>query len=465
MMKYSIHISGHHFNAIKHHLYPGDGMEAVAVALCGRHSHGDLTQLLVHDAIMIPHAECERHTDLLRWKTDRILPYLERVMSHDFGILKIHSHPGGYDRFSATDDEADEELFTSVFGWASTDNVHASAIMLPDGRIFGRCFLPDLQTVSIDKITVAGDVIKVFENDENDVTVDQIGLRTAQAFGDKTYAMLKGLTIGIVGGSGTGSLLVEQLLRLGARRIVLVDPDIVEYKNLNRIIQATKTDADNQRRKVDVLSQHAAAVELGTEVVSFASNLYENIDAIRALISSDILFGCVDSYDGRYLLNQISTFYLKPYFDVGVRLNADGKGGIDKICVSAHYIQPGKSSLISRGVFNMEDVKAAALLRRNPLEYERQKKEKYIKGVQVGSPAVISVNMMAAAHTVNDFLNRIHPYRIPKPECSAWSMIDLTENIIQDVAETDLQTDIFLAKRVGRGDVLPFLEISEILAS
>ena len=451
-MKCSIHISGDHYKTIQRHLYPGDELEAVAVALCGRHCNGSITQLLVQDVTFIPHGECERFRGLLKWKTDRIHPYFEKVMKHDSAILKIHSHPGGFADFSPTDDVADAELFESVFGWSDTDNVHASAIMLPDGRIFGRCFQPNLETGPISKVVIAGDTIRIFRHDGDDVLTDEFGLRTAQVFGERTYSMLKGLTVGVVGGSGTGCLIIEQLIRLGVGRIVIVDPDFVEEKNLNRIIQATQSDAVNRRTKVDVLASHAMTVGLGTEIVTFDSNIYDSIDAIRSLISCDIVFGCVDSYDGRFLLNQLSTFYLKPYFDMGVRLDADGNGGIDKICMSSHYFQPGKSSFISRGVFSMDDVVAASLLRRDKEEYERQKKAKYIKNVQVDRPAVVSVNMMAASHAVNDFLNRIHPYKLPEPQMSAWSTIDLTENFIQDVAESDLQPDEYLAKRVGFGE-------------
>ena len=48
------------------------------------------------------------------------------------------------------------------------------------------------------------------------------------------------MSIAVVGCSGTGSPVIEQLARLGVGRLVLVDPDRVEEKNLNRIVNATR---------------------------------------------------------------------------------------------------------------------------------------------------------------------------------------------------------------------------------
>jgi hypothetical protein len=60
-------------------------------------------------------------------------------------------------------------------------------------------------------------------------------LRHAQAFGNGTTDLLRSMSVAVVGCSGTGSFVAEQLARLGIGRLVLVDPDIAGEKNLNRI--------------------------------------------------------------------------------------------------------------------------------------------------------------------------------------------------------------------------------------
>lgn len=461
-MALQLRISGLHHEILKQHLLPTDGREAVAVALCGRHNNGNEKILMIHDLTLIPHNECyTREWDVLCWPTQRIIPYFERIAKNDLAILKIHSHPGGYEKFSNVDDASDHEFFDSVFGWATNNEPHASAVMLPEGKIFGRFFFDDLHHEPIDNISIAGDVIHHYKK-KNDCVIDEFALRTVQAFGEKTYQSLRNMTVGVVGCSGTGSPLIEQLVRLGIGRIILIDPDTVELKNLNRILHTTVKNAKNHTSKVEVIAKAIKAIGLGTKVITFQANLYDSKEALRSLITCDVIFGCMDSVDGRHLLNQLCSFYLVPYIDLGVKLEADGNGGIEKICATVHYIQPGKSSLLTRGQYSIEEVRAAGQYRKNPDEYENLKKEAYIKNVNVNNPAVISVNMQIASHAINEFLNRVHPYKSELPNQYAASTIDVTESYIVNVPETDFETDSYLRRKIGRGDMAPFIEMPEL---
>ena len=461
-MELQLRISGFHYEILKQHLFPADGREAVAVALCGRYHDSGSEILLIHDVTLIPHNECiSREQDLLQWPTERIQPYFDRIGKVDFALLKIHSHPGGYDKFSKTDDISDRELFDSVFGWSISDKPHVSAVMLPDGKIFGRFFFSDLHHEPINKITIAGDTILQFVSLKKNNNAD-FALRTIQAFGELTYDRLSQLSVGVVGCSGTGSPVIEQLVRLGVGKLVLVDPDVVEMKNLNRILNTTKEDAQQGKSKVLTLADAIKKIGLGTVVDGWQVNLYDDVDALKTLIKCDVVFGCMDSVDGRHLLNQLSSFYLIPYFDLGVKLEADGIGGINKICGTVHYLQPCKSSLITRGIYTTEDVRASSQYRKDPKEFENLRKNAYIKNVHVNIPAVISVNMQIASHAVNEFLNRIHPYKSESPSYYAVSTIDITEGYIVNSNEADFQVDAYLKKKSGRGDMVPFIEMPEL---
>ena len=462
-MELQLRISGLHYQQLKHHLFPSDGKEAVAIALCGRFSNIDAEYLLVHDITLIPNEECKnREDDIITWSTKRIEPYFERIARSDLALLKIHSHPGGYSQFSETDDYSDQEFFDSAFGWSISEKPHASAVMLPSGEIFGRFFFSDLHHEPINRILSADDVIQIFSN-TNRLETSEFAKRTIQAFGERTYNSLNNLSVGVIGCSGTGSPTIEQLVRLGVKKIVLVDPDLIEEKNLNRILNSTMEEAKRKFSKVSVLAKAIKNIGLGTSVEIFQNNLYDNIKVVKALIECDILFGCMDSVDGRHLLNQLCSFYLIPYFDIGVKLEADGKGSIDQICATVNYIQPGKSSLISRGLYTIEDLRASSQFRKNPEEFENLKRNAYIKNVNVNNPAVISINMQIASHAINDFLNRIHPYKKEHPSQYASSTIDISNGYIVNSSESSFEVDPYLRKKSGRGDMLPFVEISELL--
>ena len=108
-------------------------------------------------------------------------------------------------------------------------------------------------------------------------------------------------------------------------------------------------DAQRGRFKVDVAARAVDNMGLGTVVEKHPRNLFDP-DTVRAVGSCDVVFGCMDSIDGRHLLNKLATFYVIPYFDLGVKLEADGRGGVDQVCGTVHYLQPGGSSLLSRHV-------------------------------------------------------------------------------------------------------------------
>jgi hypothetical protein len=168
----------------------------------------------------------------------------------------------------------------------------------------------------------------------------------------------------------------------------------------------------------------------------------------------------MDSVDGRDLLNRLATFYCLPYIDVGVRLIADGQGGVDQICGTVHYLQPGGSSLLSRGVYSASDIQASALRRESPERYAALLQEKYITGVQEERPAVISVNTFYASLAVNELLARLHPYRDDGNAEFASYGISLTQARI--VAAREDEPCLVLARHVGRGDVRPLLNMPEL---
>ena len=461
-MKTILRMTGLQHEQLRRHLFPGDGFEAVAVALCGRRAGKDNHILTVREIKLIPYEECQERTPLrVTWSTESVVPMLNKASENGDAILKIHSHPGWYPKFSETDDIADSELFESIYGWTDSDAPHASCVMLPDGKMFGRIIEPDGRFTPLTTIAVAGDDLHFWHSDENfgKSSVPEFARRHAQAFGAGTFDILRRLSVAVVGCSGTGSPIIEMLARLGVGRLVIIDPDRVEEKNLNRILNATLEDARRGEFKVDVLARAVRQMGTGTEVVPIAENLY-NAEIVKTVAECDVLIGCMDSVDGRHLLNKIAVFYSIPYFDIGVKLIADGDGGVEQICGTVHYLQPDRSSLFSRGTYTMKQFAAASLKRGNPQEYEKQREEKYIVGVQEDRPAVISVNMLFASLAVGELLARLHHFRDDDNENFAATRISLTQ--AHTYYEPEGKPCRMFARHVGRGDVSPLLEMSEL---
>lgn len=462
-MKTILRLTGSQHMWLKSHLFPGDGNEAVALALCGRRAGESAHILTVRKIFPVPYEECSVRTPVrVTWSTRVMLPLLEEAAKRGMAILKIHSHPGGLEEFSEFDDKSDRDLFTSVQGWTGSELPHASAIMLPDGRIFGRSVGEQGEFVNLQCVSVAGDDIHFWRH-PNEVkavaSMPEFARRHAQAFGVGTTSRLRRLAVAVVGYSGTGSPVVEQLARLGVGKLVIVDPDRVELKNLNRILNATMEDALSGSYKVDVAERAIRAMGLGTEVLPLARNLYD-AEVVKVVAGCDVLFGCMDSVDGRHLLNRLAAFYSLPYFDVGVKLEADRVGGIEQVCGTVHYLQPDGSSLLSRRVYTLEQLHSAGVRRTNPDAYKEQLQSKYIIGVREDRPAVISVNMQIASLAVNEFLARLHPYRDEPNSEFAIHRISISQ--AQIYREPDGAPCPVLSRHVGRGDSTPLLDMPEL---
>ena len=466
-MDYELRFPGKFHQQLRQHLFPDDGLEAVAVVLCGRHENEGCSILLAHQVVMIPYGECDRRPDRITWSTRRVIPLLEAVEKRNFAILKIHSHPGGYDQFSDIDDASDDQFFSTVFSWSETDQVHGSAIMLPDGKVFGRVVARDLRKTALDTVSVAGDQIRIWRAATapvDDLQEEGFSLRNRQVFGESTHFLLRGLRVGVVGCSGTGSPTIEQWYRLGVGELVLVDPKPVEDRNLNRIIQSKKEDVRQGLNKTDMLKAAIEGVELGTRVYSYPVSLFDSKEVLLRLIRCHILVGCVDSAEGRHLLGQLANFYVLPYFDLGVRLNADGHGGINSISAMAHYIQPGMSSLLSRNAYSIERLEAEGLARRSPEECAKRLKAGYIRNANEERPAVLPVNMLISSMGMIDCLNRLHdrPFKEDSPAEYARMLMDYAGNCIENRAEHKFPVDEPASRFTGRGDCKPFLRMPDL---
>lgn len=397
--------------AVFKHLFPGDGLEAAAILLCNQGTGKQFHRLLATDILSLPHSHSRRKKNFVSWPFGNYLPP-EKISEIDLcgqSIVTIHSHPKGYGRFSEIDDLNDRELFPSVCNWFDDNRPNGSAIMLSNGAINARTVDAHGKFANLATISVVGNNIRLWKQDEKKKQTAYQSKLT-QTFGKGTLELLRNMRVGVIGCSGTGSIIIELLVRNCVGELVIVDNDILEEKNLNRIINSTMNAASKKQPKVLAIKQAIRAMGMGTEVKAL-QGLTDSPDVVEALVDCDVIFGCVDSAFGRYHLDCLASAYLIPYFDVGVDIDADGKGSITSADAVSHYIHPEGGSLLSRGAYTMEQVTAENWQRKDPSYYQEQRVAGYLAAVGEEQPAVMSVNMQAACMAFNDFMARIHTYR------------------------------------------------------
>ncbi len=444
--------------ALHRHLFPGDGKEAAAVALCGVALAGELAKLTIHHLELIPYADCLREPDRLIWPTDRVVPLLGRAEDEGLGIVKFHSHMGGLGDFSKADDASDGDLFDCVTAWLP-HRPHASVIMLPDRAMSGRVFIGPDRATPLRMIGVVGDRIFLNHPREHLRALNQEA--TLQVFGELTVQQLVALVVVVVGASGTGSLVIEQLIRTGVGTLIVIDDDVILDRNLNRILNATAEDARLKRPKVELAARTAIAAGTGTKVIPIPTSLL-NEDALRYVAVADILFGGVDTTLARAVMNRIATFHTQPYFDLGVRIDADGEGGVEYVGGAVHYLQPGLSTLHSRGVIDGEQLRAEWLALSDPESLERLRGQGYLKGFADQRPVVMPLNMQIAGSAMMDFLARLHGFRVVPDADFATQGISTSHGLCFNQPEVTGTGP--LATDVGRGTAAPLLGLPALQA-
>lgn len=429
----TLSFSGILHEQVRAHLFPGDGLEAAAILLCSR-TPGPRLRLLVREAIRVPYAACNRAPNSLTWPGQYIEDAIDYAERDQLAIILLHSHPGGFFDFSDVDDRSDQAVIPSLFH--AFGELHGSAIMVPDGAVRARLYARNVVPRAVDLVSVAGHDLRYWW--ESDA---RLGMRSRRplAFSSGMRTELGRLTAGVIGLSGTGSVGGESLARLGFGRIKGIEFDVVELRNLDRILNSTSVDAAANRPKVDVYAE-AVARYRGEGVVEKIAASVLSRKAVLAASQCDVLFCYVDSLEARQIADLISATFLIPLFDVGVTIpvRKDGDGvAIADVCGRIDYVQPGRSTLWDRGVYTAASLRAEYLRKVAPDEYARELREGYFRGLIDEAPAVITLNMRGASACVNEFVARAYPFRLEPNELYARTTFSLAACEEEYTAEQD----------------------------
>jgi len=94
--------------------------------------------------------------------------------------------------------------------------------------------------------------------------------QSRQSFlGDHSEKFLKATTAGVIGLSGGGSHVCQQLAHIGVGNYVIVDPQVIEDKNLNRLVGGTAADIEAGTTKVDIATRLIRAVRPDAHIEAF----------------------------------------------------------------------------------------------------------------------------------------------------------------------------------------------------
>lgn len=355
-------------------------------------------------------------------------------------IVPIHTHPGdtGRPAFSRRDLRGETALQPVLE--RLTGRPSAAVVMGVNHESIGRFASSGERVVGCGRDVGLGP----WTNSKH-VLDDDVYARHIAAFGPEGQAKLKSLSVGVVGASGTGSHVCEQLARLGVGRLVVVDPDVVERVNLNRVVTAFGQDAKARLPKVNAVADYVARLGVDCIVEAIEGDIQAE-SAHAHLRSVDAIFGCTDTIASRVILNRIAIQRFIPYWDCGTEISA---GGDLRAYGRMRVVIAGGPCLFCDGVIDSDQLRIELL---SPQEKALEVARGYIRDVIPGAPAVVSLNGVVASLAVTSFLR----WAVGKSpiEGGAW----IYRSYAGDVRREDVHRDPSCpvcspAARLGRADL------------
>ena len=180
--------------------------------------------------------------------------------------------------------------------------------------------------------------------------------RTIDTWGVGAQRNIENLRIGIVGVGSVGALISETLARMGVTEITLIDPDIIEPHNLDRLLYGTPSSVGHLKvaRAETKIRCHTTASDV--QVRALPSGIeYENV--YREALDCDLILSCVDRPVARDVLNYAAMAHLIPVVEGGVAVETRPAS---RHFVSArwrsHLVVPGHACIRCTGQYTSSDV-------------------------------------------------------------------------------------------------------------
>ena len=266
------------------------------------------------------------------------------------GVVLLHSHPGArrWQPMSSADRDAEASyanLVREYTGLPLVGMTLATADTTWSARHWNLGVGQDVDCTHATNVRIVGDRLAVSWNDTlappSKSTERQV--RTVSAWGDRCQADLARRRILVVGAGSVGLDVAVRLAASGVHHLTVMDFDIVEAHNLDRLIGATPRDARLLRPKVHVARREAFAAATDADPIIKASDLSICEPAgLQLALDHDLIFCCVDRHWPRAVLNAVAYTDLIPVIDGGIAIDTFDDGTMRNATWRSHVIRPGR---------------------------------------------------------------------------------------------------------------------------
>ena len=383
---------------IMEHLFPGDHDEHGAILRAGIVRNGSSLRLLVQHV-----HPAEFGTDYVagRYGYRALTPTFinsEILQCRDAGLayLAVHNHHGSDRRvgFSRVDLESHERGYPALIDIGR--GVPVGALVYGRSSVAADIWLPDGSRRSLGSYRVIGnDITRLYSQPCRERESNAEHDRQVRMLGATGQHILQASKVAVVGLGGVGSLVAEYLARLGVGNLVLIDPDKIESSNLSRVVGATRVDVETGQLKTQIAVRHAREMATHATLQPIAGDVSRR-SVSQVLRDCDFIFLAADSMRARLVVNALAHQYLIPTIQMGAKIRPGDGGNLEDAMCAVRHIRPGTGCLWCNGLIDPTHLAIEA-------KSDSERKEQAY-GVQEPNPSVITLNAVAAAHAVNDFL-------------------------------------------------------------
>lgn len=331
-------------------------------------------------------------------RPDFVARVTKRGKRDGLGIVFVHSHLGDAPPRFSERDRVGEERLARFLGCRHQSVTHA-ALVVSSGGMHAHV-LGSAEELRVISLGATRDIVSA-PYDERSESSD-IFDRQVRLIGAQGQAALESLAVAVVGLGGTGSLVAQHLSHFGVKAFTLIDADVVEATNLNRV--ANSAPADVGLPKVDVAARYIQRLRPDASIQSVRDDIMRT-DVARKLLTADLIFGCTDSHGSRAVLQQVAYQYLIPCIDMGVVI---ARTEVDpRIFGRVQLLAPGLACLVCSNLLDPLQVRWDMMT-----AYERQA-DPYFPGSGDPAPAVMSLNGTVVSLAMTMFLSVVAGFPSP----------------------------------------------------
>ena len=379
------------------YLFPGDQDEHGAILRAGIVRNGSSLRLLVQH---VQSADFGADYVAGRYGYRALTPaFIHREILQcrdaDLAYLAVHNHESDrHADFSRIDLESHERGYPALLDIGR--GVPVGALVYGRRSVAADIWLPDGSRRSLGSYRVIGnDITRLYSQPCRERESNAEHDRQVRMLGAAGQHILQASKVAVVGLGGVGSLVAEYLARLGVGNLILIDPDKIESSNLSRVVGATPVDVETGQLKTQIAVRHAREMASHATLQPVAGDVSHHSVA-QVLRDCDFIFLAADSMRARLVVNALSHQYLIPVIQMGAKIRQDDCGNLEDAMCAVRHIRPGTGCLWCNGLIDPTQLAIEA-------KSDRERKEQAY-GVQEPNPSVITLNAVAAAHAVNDFL-------------------------------------------------------------